>query len=155
MVWAWVLSHTVFKKVPQKHNDTLTNMGLSALRPKQHAPLLLLLSWQSSGTLKVGALPNYWSAFPWNVRQNVFDSAVQTTRSTFMLGTTWRVLVIILCWLLSQMVRIITSQGHQRRTSRLFFFFFFKENSPPTLICCNERPHGLVTMGRSDTSLKI
>lgn len=38
MVRAWVQHHTVFKEVPQKHNDTLTNMGLSALwlRPKHY-----------------------------------------------------------------------------------------------------------------------
>ena len=71
MVRAWVQHHTVFKEVPQKHNDTLTDMGLSALRlrPKHYSLLLLLfhfslvLNGSQSKTLKGVALPIYWSTF--------------------------------------------------------------------------------------------
>lgn len=64
MVRVWVQHHTVFWKVPQKHIDTLTNMGLSALRlrPKHYSVHLHSSSHGSQSlTLKGRSQTIYWS----------------------------------------------------------------------------------------------
>lgn len=158
MVWAWVLSHTVFKR---SHKSTMIHWQTWDFQHSDQSNTLLCSSCcrgSQSGTVKVCALPNYWSAFPWNVRQNVFDSAVQTTSST------WPPVHARHNMARPRDNSLLTSLSDGQnyyiaRTSeedfKAFFFFFFKENSLLTLICCKERPHGLVTTGRSDASLKI
>lgn len=68
MVRVWVQHHTVFWEVPQKHIDTLTNMGLSALRlrPKHYSVHLHSSSHGSQSlTLKGRSRTIYWSTVIW------------------------------------------------------------------------------------------
>lgn len=65
-----VQDHTVFKEVPQKHNDTLTNMGLSALSAQTKAPspppdfaFISCSHGSQSETPKAGRRATYWSIF--------------------------------------------------------------------------------------------
>lgn len=108
--------HSVLE-VPQKHNDTLTNMGLSAfwLRPKplssSTSTLLLLVlmavslkPWREGLNLWIGPRYTVLSSIrlPEISDQNPFILVKTTSPSwpihlPYMLGTTRHILVIILC----------------------------------------------------------
>lgn len=147
-------SHSVLD-VPQKHNDTLTNMGLSALRPKQNSSatlvILLLLVWQSVWNPE-GRGPTYLlvhiytelihlpcSSLKRQTKSAPFSSPNQklftATDLPYMLGTTWHVLVIILgkicCfrWTVSLSISLCENDCITRTSEKdfkaSFFFSFF------------------------------